>query len=253
LGGSANQSITGTGAADTINGGAGSDTISGGAGTDSLVGGTGADSITGGNGADTITGGSGNDTIVLTETTAAVDNVILNYSEAGTNVDTVIGFTTTTTGDEFQLSLAGLEAAVAAGGIAATTDFAVMATGASVTAAASAVQVMTATAAAGAGNNVFVLSGTTFSSKADVEDALETGGAYALTGLHADVAANDAFIAVWTDGTNAYVTAIHHTTETDNDGDFEAGNLTSFNLAIVSGVTTIGSTTFAAGNFEWIT
>ena len=112
---------------------------------------------------------------------------------------------------------------------------------------------LSATAAAGAGNNVFVLSGTSFASKAEVEDALETGGAFAMTGLHADVAANDAFIAVWTDGTNAYVTAMHHTTETADDGDFETGNLTSFNLAIVTGVTTIGSTTFAAGNFEWIT
>ena len=252
VGTAANQSITGSTVADTINGGAGNDTISGGAGADSLVGGTGVDAITGGSGADTITGSAGNDTITLTEDSAAVDDVILNWSENGADIDTIVGFTTTSTGDEIQLDLSSLESAIAAGGIAATTDFAVLVSGASVTAAASVVQLVTATAAVTTGANVFVLQGATFSSKADVEDALEVGGSMALTGAHADVAANDAFIAVWTDGTNAYVTAVHMTTETTDNGVFEAGDLTTDTLAIISGVTSISSTTFALNNFEWI-
>jgi len=252
VGTAANQSITGSSVADTVNAGAGNDTVSGGDGADSLVGGTGIDAITGGNGADTITGSAGNDTITLTEGTASVDSVILDWSENGADIDTIVGFTTTSTGDEIQFDLSALESSIAAGGIAATTDFAVLASGASVGAAASVVQLVTGAVAVAANANVFVLQGATFSSKSDVEDALEAGGSMALSGLHASVAANDAFIVVWTDGTNAYVTAVHMTTETADDGDFEAGDLTTDNLAIITGVSSIGSTTFALNNFEWI-
>ena len=91
VGGSGNDVVTGGTAADSLTGGGGADTISGGDGADSLLGGTGADSITGGEGADSITGGTGNDTIVLTETTSAIDKVIL--ATAATNgVDTITGF-----------------------------------------------------------------------------------------------------------------------------------------------------------------
>jgi len=256
LGGSANQSITGSAGADTINGGAGIDTISGGAGIDSLVGGTGADVITGGNGADTITGGSGNDSITLTETTAAVDDVILNYSEAGTNVDTVIGFTTTTTGDEFQLSLAALELAGTSGIHSIATNFqALNANTDAAAAAAGIVQVMTTAAAAANAANIFVLSGSTFASLSEVEDAIETGGSYAI-GVSAtdnDTVLHDAFIVVWTDGTNAHISSVRIATDSGTTGVLAAGGTVAANLAIVSGVTTIGSTTFAAGNFEWIT
>jgi len=254
LGGSANQSITGSGGADTINGGAGIDTISGGAGIDSLVGGTGADSITGGNGADTITGGSGNDTIVLTETTAAVDDVILNYSEAGANVDTVVGFTTTSTGDEFQLSLSALETAGTSGIHSAATNFQALNADTDAAAGAGTVQVMTTAAASAGAANIFVLSGATFASLSEVEDAIETGGSYQIgvsaTDNHTAVA--DAFIVVWTDGTNAHISSVRIATDAGTNGVFAAGGTVAANLAIISGVTTIGSTTFAAGNFEWI-
>jgi Ca2+-binding RTX toxin-like protein len=85
------QTITGSTAKDTITGGAGIDNINGGAGGDVLLGGNGADTITGGEGADTITGGGGDDTINLTESTAAVDKIIMN-AVATNGADTVTGF-----------------------------------------------------------------------------------------------------------------------------------------------------------------
>lgn len=95
--------ITGTAVQDTVivSGFSGTNTISTGAGNDVIVGGTGVDTITGGEGADTITGGAGNDTIILTETTAVVDTVVLSASNNG--VDTITGFTAGTSGDVVRL------------------------------------------------------------------------------------------------------------------------------------------------------
>jgi hypothetical protein len=90
-GGIGADSITGGSAADSITGGSSADTIDGGFGDDVLLGGTGADSITGGEGADVITPGQGNDTVILTETTAAIDGVVLETA-ATNGVDTYIGF-----------------------------------------------------------------------------------------------------------------------------------------------------------------
>jgi len=104
--------ITGSGAADTITGTVGNDTISGGAGADTLLGGDGNDSLVGGADADTLNGAAGNDTlnggegadrilggaglntVDITETTAAVDTVVLSHGGTG-NVTTVTGFATT--------------------------------------------------------------------------------------------------------------------------------------------------------------
>jgi len=77
-------------------------TIKGGAGNDVLTGVGQADTITGGEGSDVITGGAGNDTIILTETTAAADVVVL--ADAATNgVDTVTGFAAGTGADVVRL------------------------------------------------------------------------------------------------------------------------------------------------------
>ncbi|NBU79301.1 MAG: hypothetical protein EBS50_09565, partial [Sphingomonadaceae bacterium] len=81
-----------------MTGGTQADTIDGGSGADSLTGAAGADSLTGGEGADTINGGNGNDTIILTETTAAADQVWLTgtaHASAGNAVDTISGFAST--------------------------------------------------------------------------------------------------------------------------------------------------------------
>jgi hypothetical protein len=100
--------ITGNVNGDTLTGTANADTISGGAGGDSIVGAAGADAITGGEGADNIVA-LGGDTIVLTETTSAADNVVMQVITAGstagaaggtfTGYNVVTGFTSGT--DDF--------------------------------------------------------------------------------------------------------------------------------------------------------
>ncbi|MGD9848337.1 MAG: beta strand repeat-containing protein [Desulfuromonas sp.] len=66
-------------------------TVTGSGNNDTITGSSQDDSITLGEGADTVTAGAGNDTITLTETTAAIDNVI--FSAAASNgVDTLVGF-----------------------------------------------------------------------------------------------------------------------------------------------------------------
>ena len=64
LGGSGNDSITGSPAANELDGGTGDDTITGGSGDDLIDGGTGNDSVSGGIGNDAIDGGTGNDSLV---------------------------------------------------------------------------------------------------------------------------------------------------------------------------------------------
>lgn len=252
-GGGGDQSITGTAGADTIDGGGGADTIDGGAGADSLTGGAGVDSITAGAGADTVIGGAGNDSINLTETTAAVDQVNITYSEAGTNIDAVTGFTTGAGGDKINLSLAALELGGTSGIHSAATNFQQLNANTDAAAGAAAVQVLTGAATAGA-NTVFVLSGTTFASKSAVEDALESGGSYELTvsATDADIVAEDAFIVVWSDGTNAHVMAARVATDPGTAGKFASGALATYDLVTLTGVSSISSTTFHADNFAWI-
>jgi S-layer protein len=116
--GSGADTITGTNNADIIVSGDGADTISGGAGIDTISGGDAADTITGGLGADVISGGKGADTIILTETTAAADDVVFGNESTVTGgadigfaalagADTITGFGAT---DElvFDISAFGL-------------------------------------------------------------------------------------------------------------------------------------------------
>ena len=63
VGGSGNDSITGSTAANDLDGGTGNDSISGGSGNDAVDGGIGNDSLVGGVGDDVIDGGTGDDTI----------------------------------------------------------------------------------------------------------------------------------------------------------------------------------------------
>ena len=100
-------------------------TLTGSAGIDTITGSTGIDTITGGEGADVITGGPGNDIIVLTETTAAADDVV--FQAIATNgIDQISGFDST---DTFRVVAlgdgstgAGITAVTAAGTAAALTN-----------------------------------------------------------------------------------------------------------------------------------
>lgn len=110
-------------------------TIKGGAGNDILTGSAAAvnvDTITGGEGADTITGGTGNDVIILTETTAAIDTVMLTAT-ATNGVDTVRGFAAGTGIDVINLIHTETTVATAdnAAAVFASTTTAALTTGAS--------------------------------------------------------------------------------------------------------------------------
>ncbi|WP_234461617.1 beta strand repeat-containing protein [Stutzerimonas stutzeri] len=64
IGGSGNDSITGSDDFNRLEGGLGNDSLSGGLGNDTLLGGTGDDTLDGGAGNDTLIGGAGNDTYI---------------------------------------------------------------------------------------------------------------------------------------------------------------------------------------------
>lgn len=108
---------------DQVTGGSGADTINGGEGNDVLNGGGGNDTITGGEGTDTINGGAGKDTIILTETTAATDNVIVASGESTVAAyDSITGFATgSTNGDVLQLTSTDVEGAATDTDVAAAT------------------------------------------------------------------------------------------------------------------------------------
>lgn len=240
------QTITGGSGADSLVGGAGADVIDGGSGADSIVGGTGNDNLTGGTGADVITGGAGVDTITLTEGTASSDIVLLDFVNGG--ADVITGFTTgATTGDILRVDISAIEALSTAGGLhTGATDIVGLADGVSDTD--ETIQVMTTSAAAAADANIFVLRGT-IGSASELEDALEAGGAFAISGVHANVAADDIFFAVYTNGTDAFMAAVRVAVD-GNTATFSTGDLAATNIAQLVGVTSIGASTFVVGNFD---
>lgn len=138
------NTITGSNASDTTsNAGAGAITINSGAGADVIVTGTAADTITLGEGADSVDAGAGADTIILTETTAAVDTVIIaagDSTEAA--MDKISGFTThASTGDILQIANAAINSATVA--IADATSFTTETDSGTITAAVSATGILT--------------------------------------------------------------------------------------------------------------
>jgi Ca2+-binding RTX toxin-like protein len=73
-GGSGNDTITGSGAANNLIGNDGTDTIDGAGGNDTINGGNGDDTLTGGSGGDNLVGGAGADTFVFA-TGSGPDNI----------------------------------------------------------------------------------------------------------------------------------------------------------------------------------
>jgi len=236
--------ITGTDVIDTvdIHGLSGANTISTGAGADVITGGTGADTITGGEGADVITGGAGADTITLTETTAAVDVVIQTGGAATT--DTLIGFTVGSSGDNIDLDFSDIEALatdlvlVADATSAATTDANVIST---VTASFDAASLTASTA-------IVALNGTIASASA-LEDALETGGAFAMMANNA-WAAGDIGLFLYTDGTDTYLAAVETAAAIADNAKANASDLTANVLIKFSGISSV--TSFVDANFDII-
>jgi hypothetical protein len=237
--GSGNDRITGgatTGILD-VTAGNGADTIVGNAGADVLRGGGGIDSITGGESTDSITGGTGSDIIILTETVAAADVVVMD----STGTDSITGFAYGAAGDQVEFSLAGLE-------LAYNIDFANLDDGASTDAGEGLIQEVTADVAAEADATFFVLVGSTFDSTADVENALETGDFE--IGVSDNVAAGDGFIVVYSDGVDAYVAVAR--VAVDGGADIDAGDLTVTNVAKLVGNASLTAGEFNIANFDFI-
>jgi hypothetical protein len=234
--------VTGSSIADTVSlaTNSGNNVVSTGAGADIVTGGAGNDSITGGEAADTVTGGAGNDSIVLTESTAASDVVILT----ATGLDSVTGFTSgSTSADRIDFGITDLEAAY-------TLNFQLLNADTDITAGtASSVQEVTADAAVAAGATVFALVGATFANTSAVEDALETG-AFELSGLNAGVTTGDGFVVVYSDGTDAYVAIAKFAA--DPVADLVAGDLSITNAVKLVGNPSITAGEFVAGNFDFI-
>jgi hypothetical protein len=68
----------------------------------------------------------------------------------------------------------------------------------------------------------------------------------------AHIVAADAFVVVYSDGTDSYVATARVVTDPGTNAVFAAGALTVTNVAKLVGISTIGATTFSASNFEWI-
>jgi S-layer protein len=218
--------------------GSAADTITGSAQADTIVAGADDDTITGGAGSDLITPGTG------------VDTVVLDYSLAGAAVDTITGFVKGSAGDQLDVDLSALETAGTSGINAGASDF-VELQDASSTADTDTIviQELTADAAAVANTNVFVLVGATYANTGAVETELETG-AREITGVAVAVAVGDAFLVVYSDGTDAYLAAAY--VAVDSGADLLAADLTIVNLAKLSGITSIAAADFHIANFDFV-
>jgi len=154
--------------------------ITGGAGNDVLTGSAAAvnvDTITGGEGADNITGGTGNDVIILTETTAAADTVVMADATT-TGVDTIQGFASGTGADILSLLTAATDDATGAG------DAVIAATAVALTAGAASY----ATGLAADAQDVIEIT-TTLSSHGDLDATGATSGTELLKALSSTDAA----------------------------------------------------------------
>jgi hypothetical protein len=200
----------------------------------------------------TITGTTNGDVITLG---AGVDTIVNNDS----TMDTYNSFTKGAAGDVINISLAALEAAGGSGINAAASNFTKLnsaADGADVAAGASVIQELTLDGTGGtvnAGNaDIFVMIARTLANTDAVETALEAGGDVALTINAADDVAGQAFLVVYSDGTDAFLASVRVNAATNADTDFEATNLTAVNIAKLVGITSIATTDFNLANFTYV-
>jgi S-layer protein len=251
-------------AAVTITGGAGddvltgsaaalnADTISGGAGADTIIGGTGVDTLTGGEGADTITGGLEADVINLTETTAAIDTVILTTG-AAIGVDVITGFNVATAadnGDNVDIDLSDINALV--GDLSLAGNFATASNvGASAAPVIAQVAVGAYDMATDATAHILNIVGD-YATAGDLETALEIGGTSALTtnSTGTEFAANDAFMVLYDNGTNSFLAYVVSAAGAANDATFASSDLTVTNMVQFTGIS--DSATFVTNNFDII-
>jgi hypothetical protein len=250
-----------TGIITTTGGFAGAVNVKGGNKADVLNGSGSSDIITGNDGADDINGGLGADTIILTETTAASDEVII---DGGITADTVVGFTTgATSGDQIDIDISNLNTAnlltngetdtIAFFGTAgaAITDATAGATNAIAT-----ISNDSAVHATVANATLILLDGgsTTFANVGTAVDAFEASGSFTIT-HQSNVADDDTFLFAYE---NSSTGSVHIAAASFEAADNNAGGaaaiadsaLKGTDLVILSGVTDV--TTVAADNIDFV-
>ena len=201
--------------------------------------------VTTGSGADTIVGGAGDDVIDANDggndiTTGAGEDIVVIGHDGG---QTIQDFTAGADGDVIRIDLSDVITDSAAGG-----DVALLGDGANVAngATGSLVDADGATNISASTGNILVVAGT-YATVAAAVDSLETGGANVIT--H-DMVDDEAFIALFTDGTDTFVAAVHHDESVD-DTAFTATDLDGEVLATLIGVNDLSL--FVDGNFDFIT
>ena len=255
-GGAANDVLTGGAGRDTITGGAGNDTIAGNDGNDTLNGGAGNDAITGGDGADTITSGAGTDTLtggagIDTYNVAGTGVATIVLTGSGTDVDIVTGFDgTVTTGDQVDIDVSVLNGIVTdlhdgvGEEIAANGSTAI-----SIQAVADNSTTIAAT------TTIISLTGD-FASTTEVQEAVVLGGSREISlgdgtgGVGQDLAAGDAILLLWDDGTNSYLSRLATAATIDvSAADTFAATATVNNIIQFNGIETSG---FSNTSFDFI-
>jgi hypothetical protein len=246
--------ITAGGSGDhqiTLGTGADSYTSTSTAGED-VTGTGGANTISVGGGADIVTSGTGVDTITF-GTDDAVDTLITNNMSS---IDIITDFDqvkadNSTAEDQIDVSVVAAQAMVLGTGdlvLAGNAATSVTAGSTSVVADVTAAYDLAGTATA----LVLNVSGT-YAASTDLEDALEVGGARALTanGAFAD---DDAFLATYSDGTNTKLAIVEVGATIADDATFTGGSLRVTDIVQINGIT--GSATdaaaFLADNFDLI-
>jgi len=192
--------------------------------------------INGTNQADQFTLAAGTDVVQITDST----------------VDSITSFTLGT--DELEIDISMLEAAGGTGIDTATVNFAEI-HDANAISAASIVTVTElvsgADTAVGDAANVFVMLTTSMADTDAVETALEDSGTHEMVITANIVVDNEAFFVVYSDGTDAYLAAVHATV-TQNTTAIEAGEVTAVNVAKLVGITSIAAGDITAANFDFI-
>jgi len=230
--------------------GNGTTVILSGTGADVLTGGTGADAITGGPGADTIKGAVGADVITLTESTAAIDTVILTTGGVQTAI-TIVGFNVAAaaaSGDNVDIDLSDINALTGIANLMTADTENAATTGAPLI---TAVPSGSAYDMAGAVSHILALAGNIASLDA-LQTALETGGSHQLIVNDADgsLLANDAILVLWDDGSDSHLSLVKFDADPGNDAKFAADAATAVDLILFTGVT--DASTFVSNNFDII-
>jgi hypothetical protein len=216
------------------------------AGVLTYVGSAGVDTIVTGNGTllaatSSFQGAGGIDLITLDNNTATAEVVITTGGIGAANADVITNFNTAE--DRLDVDLSDLEA------IASITDM-VNLDGGSLAAGALVLSTDINDLANGTGDEILQIDAD-FASSAALETALETGGAEALT-VDGPLEAGDAFLMLWDDGTDSYLSAIATSQAVATDGEFAVGSLTATLIATFDGINDGQGAGFANGDIALI-